>query len=169
MHVDPIDRGVRVRVSGLGGGKECESSVHDGDDERAKSDFSIGVTDPDSGKLVWIEACVPCWAEAVVTGLRAGGFSTIGKTLVLYHRTSRSAAETIGKQGRFLSRERDEVCFSNRESGRYSVDYGEATVRVEVPEVWTTLDDEFEDGEQHYRVNARDIKPAWITGVMLPR
>jgi hypothetical protein len=155
-----------VREVVPGAERYCASRVHD-DEELPWAAVSITVENPDSGRMVGIDACAPCWAEAVVRGLHVAQFNTEGKTLVLYHRTSNEAATSIAQTRRFRSREQDEVCFSNRESGQVS-GYGEATVRVEVPEVWARLDDEFPDGEKHYRVDARDIEPEWITGVMRP-
>lgn len=162
---------VRVREVVPGAERYCASRVHD-DEELPWAAVSITVENPDSGRMVGIDACDSCWAEAVARGLHLAQFDTQGQTLVLYHRTSNEAATTIARTRRFLSKEEgalpDGVYFSNRETGSYSVDYGEAVVRVEVPEVWAQLDDEFDDGEKHYRVHARDIDPAWITGVMRP-
>jgi hypothetical protein len=84
----------------------------------------------------------------------------------LFHRTTLEAAETIGETRRFISKEHDgSVYFSNREHGQYGVGYGRGCVRVVMPADFyqLELDDEFEDGEMHYRIGADQIEPDWIT------
>ena len=70
----------------------------------------------------------------------------------LYHRTSPEKATEIHTTGRWTSLENtQEAYFSNRRDGQ-AVGYGTAVVHVRVPEAWAELDDEFPDGEQHFRV-----------------
>jgi hypothetical protein len=90
--------------------------------------------------------------------------------LALYHHTSREAAVAIQATGMFTSREvrsgRHEVCFTNRRGGM-AAGFGSSVVLVRIPEDCARLDDEFPDGEQHYRVYADEIRPHWICGVNL--
>lgn len=73
--------------------------------------------------------------------------------LDLYHRTTPDAAERILSTGRWVSRENtQEVYFSTRPAGQ-AEGYGASIVHVRVPAEWCELDDEFPDGEQHYRVH----------------
>lgn len=82
----------------------------------------------------------------------------------VYHRTTHEAATAILADRRFLSRERGEVCVSDRRDG-YADGYGPAVVVLDVPDNLLTLDDEFQDGEQHFRVRAVDIRPEFVIGV----
>lgn len=77
--------------------------------------------------------------------------------LALYHRTTTEAARAILATGRFESKEQGYVFFSNRASSDYADGYGTAVVRVVVREDAAELDDEFQDGEEHYRVHSRNI------------
>lgn len=82
----------------------------------------------------------------------------------LFHRTTTEQAEAIAQTGRFDSAEHDgSVYFSDRESGEYSVGYGNGCVRVVMPAAVVKLDDEFEDGERHFRARADQIRADWIT------
>lgn len=83
--------------------------------------------------------------------------------MIVYHRTTRQAAASIHATGVFLSREVGEVCVSDMRDG-YADGYGETVVVLDIPEHLLTLDDEFQTGEHHYRVNARDIRPDYIQG-----
>lgn len=83
----------------------------------------------------------------------------------LYHVTSAQAAGEIYPNGPFQSKEADgSVYFTNRLGG-YASGYGDAWVVVEVPEEITELDDEFDDGELHYRINLGDLKADYIIGM----
>lgn len=82
----------------------------------------------------------------------------------LFHRTTAEAAETIGRERRFESKENyGYVYFSNRAQGEYAVDYGPGCVRVVMPASLVKLDDEFADGERHFRVRANQIRADWIS------
>lgn len=82
----------------------------------------------------------------------------------LYHMTSPQAAAEIYPNGPFISKEADgSVYFSDRVDG-YAAGYGEAWVCVDVPELIAELDDEFPDGELHYRINLQDLRPEYIIG-----
>lgn len=77
--------------------------------------------------------------------------------LDLWHRTTPEIAERIHATGAWVSKENTgEVYFSTRPDG-HAAGYGEALVHVRVPEHLAELDDEFPDGEQHYRVHPRDL------------
>lgn len=82
----------------------------------------------------------------------------------LFHRTTPEQAEAIAQTGRFDSKEHDgSVYFSDRERGEYSVDYGKGCVRVVMPATLVKPDDEFDDGERHFRARANQIRADWIT------
>lgn len=84
--------------------------------------------------------------------------------MLLYHVTSLEAAKAIYPDGPFTSKEADgSVYFSDR-LGEHASGYGNAYVAVWVPEYIAVLDDEFPDGEQHYRINLRDLLPRHIVG-----
>lgn len=71
----------------------------------------------------------------------------------LYHRTSPECAARIRATGVWESRENTrEAYFSTRPDGMAD-GYGDAIVHVRVPAAWCQLDDEYPDGEQHYRVS----------------
>lgn len=78
----------------------------------------------------------------------------------LYHRTSKRAADKIYDTGKFTSNIDTsfgtEIYFSNKPSGAIS-GYGPSLVAVDIPEKYTHIDDEFPDGEKHYRVSAADL------------
>ena len=77
----------------------------------------------------------------------------------LYHRTSPEMAAEIRRTGRWLSKENtQEVYFSNRRDGQ-AEGYGTAVVHVRVPESLAELEDEFPDGEQHFRVLIGLLRP----------
>ena len=67
-------------------------------------------------------------------------------TLDLYHRTSEDAARAIVATGRFLTRENTPEAYVSTH-----VD-GSAVVHVRVDEADAQLEDEFPDGELHYRI-----------------
>lgn len=79
--------------------------------------------------------------------------------LDLYHRTSVDAAEVIMRERRMRSLENTgEAFFSNRLDGQ-GVGYGPGVVHVRVPEGLAELDDEYPDGELHYRVRVSALRP----------
>jgi len=72
--------------------------------------------------------------------------------LDLYHRTTPEAARAILAEGRLVTREnRPEAYCSTRVDGQ-GEGYGVAVVHLRISESLTELDDEFPDGEQHFRV-----------------
>lgn len=82
----------------------------------------------------------------------------------LFHRTTAEAAETIGRERRFESKENyGFVYFSNRAQGEYAVGYGPGCVRVVMPAILVKPDDGFQDGERHFRVRADQIRAEWIS------
>lgn len=79
--------------------------------------------------------------------------------LDLYHRTTGDAAAGIYAEKRMRSRENTaETYWSNRPDGQ-ATGYGPAVVHIRVPEHLAELEDEFPDGELHYRVPARALRP----------
>ena len=81
----------------------------------------------------------------------------------VYHRTTVEAARAIRGDRSFLSKEQGYVFVGSRPEG-YITGYGEAVVALEVPVTLLELDDEFQDGEQHFRVPAAAIRPEWVRG-----
>ena len=79
--------------------------------------------------------------------------------LDLYHRTTPEAAAQILATGRMDSRENTrEAYFSTRREG-HAEGYGEGVVHLRIPRYLAELEDEFPDGEQHYRVMVADLRP----------
>ena len=72
--------------------------------------------------------------------------------LDLYHRTSEEAARAIIQAGHFLTRENTREAFVSTHVDGQAAGYGTAIVHVRVDEADAQLDDEFPDGEQHYRI-----------------
>lgn len=76
----------------------------------------------------------------------------------LYHRTTPEAKAEILRTRRWASRENNRmVYFSNRIDGQ-AAGYGEAIVHIRIDQRYVELEDEFPDGEKHYRVT--DIRAA---------
>lgn len=73
----------------------------------------------------------------------------------LYHRTTPEAKAEILRTREWRSQENHgKVYFSNRIDGQ-AAGYGDAVIHIRLPIQATELDDEFPDGEKHYRVRAR--------------
>lgn len=88
--------------------------------------------------------------------------------LDLYHRTSREAARSILAAGSMTSRENTgEAFFSNRAEGQ-GEGYGQAVVHVRVPVQLAELEDEFPDGEQHFRVHVQDLRVEHFVDAFVP-
>lgn len=82
----------------------------------------------------------------------------------LYHRTSADAAAAILTGCAMTSRENtQEAYFSTRPDG-HATGYGTTVVHVRVPAHLARLDDEFPDGELHYRVRVADLRPEHFVG-----
>lgn len=65
-----------------------------------------------------------------------------------------------------VSRENtQEAYFSNRVEGQ-AEGYGEVAVHIRVPDELAELEDEFPDGEQHYRVKVELLRPEHFIGVV---
>jgi 2'-5' RNA ligase len=86
--------------------------------------------------------------------------------LDLYHRTTPEAAAAIYRDKRMHSREnlggRKPVYFSTfrgDEKDAQGSGYGEGVVHVRVPHHIAEIDDEFPSGEQHYNIDAKDLRP----------
>ncbi|ULD38846.1 hypothetical protein [Rhodococcus qingshengii] len=82
----------------------------------------------------------------------------------LYHRTTEAAADAIVAAQSWVSRENtQEVYFSSAQSGGAADGYGDAVLSVDVPDTVAHLDDEFPDGEQHFRVSISDLAGCVVT------
>lgn len=81
--------------------------------------------------------------------------------MIVFHRTSAASKAAILATLRFTSRENGEVCVSNVRDG-YASGYGEAVVTLNIPDDLLVPDDEFQTGETHYRVRAKNIRPEMI-------
>lgn len=94
-----------------------------------------------------------------------------GNLISLYHFTTPEAARAIADTGKWVSAENTgEVYASTRKDGQ-ATGYGTAYVHVIMPKACATLDDEFPDGEQHYRFNPADAFIVTVTpndGLTLP-
>lgn len=76
----------------------------------------------------------------------------------LFHRTTESAADAIIASQSWVSKENtQEVYFSSAQSGGEADGYGTAVLSVDVPVTVAHLDDEFPDGEQHFRVSIDNL------------
>jgi ribosomal protein S18 acetylase RimI-like enzyme len=81
----------------------------------------------------------------------------------LYHMTTTNAANEIYQERRMTSKENTgDVFFSTVRDGGQGEGYGNAVVHIRIPEILAELDDEFPDGEQHYRIRAWQIDPSWF-------
>lgn len=83
--------------------------------------------------------------------------------MLVYHRTSKDAAELITRDKTFTSLEQGYVFVSNVRDG-YADGYGNAVVVLDVPPARLILDDEFQTGECHYRIHVSQIEPCFIIG-----
>lgn len=81
--------------------------------------------------------------------------------MIVFHRTDKASHDTIVREGRFTSRELGEVCVSDMRDG-YATGYGDSVVTLSIPDHLLVPDDEFQTGETHYRIKARDILPEFI-------
>lgn len=75
----------------------------------------------------------------------------------LYHRTSSESAQRIATTGQMLTRENTHDSYFSTHVDGQTDGYGDTVVWVRVPEGHVTLDDEFPNGEQHYRVPNRVV------------
>lgn len=76
----------------------------------------------------------------------------------LYHRTTPEALAGIMESGTMVTKENTpEVYFSTVSEGGQGDGYGSAVVWIRVPEDDVEIDDEFPDGEQHFRVPIKSI------------
>lgn len=76
----------------------------------------------------------------------------------LYHRTTPTNRDAIHRSGQPFSKENtDEMYFSTSATSDVG-GYGDAVVAIRVPQDIAEIDDEFPDGEEHYRVATTDIE-----------
>lgn len=72
--------------------------------------------------------------------------------LDLYHRTDEEAARAILATGRFRTRENTPEAYLSTDPDGHAAGYGEVVVHVRIDEADARLEDEFPDGEQHFRI-----------------
>jgi len=76
----------------------------------------------------------------------------VSARLDLYHRTSEDAARAVLATGRFVTRENTPEAYASTDVDGQAAGYGPAVVHVRVDEADAELEDEFPDGEQHFRI-----------------
>lgn len=79
--------------------------------------------------------------------------------LRLYHRTSVAAAAAILRDRAMTSKENTAEAFFSTMLDGQAVGYGPAAVEIRIPETLAELEDEFPDGEQHFRVHVAQLAP----------
>lgn len=79
--------------------------------------------------------------------------------LDLYHRTTPEAAADIARTRRMTSLENTREAYFSTSLHGQATGYGDGVVHVRVPAELAELDDEFPDGEQHYRVHIDRLQP----------
>jgi len=72
--------------------------------------------------------------------------------LDLYHRTTPEAARAILVENRFVTRENRPEAYCSTHVDGQGEGYGVAVVHLRIRESLAELEDEFPDGEQHFRV-----------------
>ena len=78
--------------------------------------------------------------------------------MIVYHRTDRSSADQILATQAWISRENsNEIYFSTVAVDSAADGYGTVVLAVDIHPDLASLDDEFPDGEQHYRIHTRDL------------
>lgn len=75
----------------------------------------------------------------------------------LYHFTSPESAWAIVSTGKWVSAENTGFVYASTHRHGQATGYGDAAVRIMVPKACAVLDDEFPDGEKHYRVDPTAI------------
>ena len=93
---------------------------------------------------------------AAVVGASVAPEDAEAAKLKVFHRTTQEAADAIRRSGMAHSNEPG-FFVSNRRDGQ-AVGYGDGVVELNVPEERLVLDDEFPDGEQHFRINPNSLK-----------
>lgn len=79
--------------------------------------------------------------------------------ITLYHRTTPEAADAIKKSGHMISKENTQEIYASTHEHGNAEGYGQGVVKIRVPVKDTEMDDEFPNGEQHYRIPANKIGP----------
>lgn len=121
-------------------------------------------TDADEWAQIEAGSCVEVLGvNYVIEGCTGHRCQVKPEWVTLYHRTSEERAGQIRAERAFTSRERPGfVYFSDRPDGAYAAGYGSAVVAVTVPAGMALPEDEFDDGERHFRVEASKIRPEWV-------
>ena len=78
--------------------------------------------------------------------------------LDLYHRTTEEAARAIIETGDIQTLENTGEMFGSTHIDGQAVGYGPAVVHIRVDEEHAQLDDEFPDGELHFRIDPRYVR-----------
>lgn len=89
---------------------------------------------------------------AMATGKRG-----IDNLINVWHRTTPEAAKSIRDSGKFTPKE-DGIFFTDKIDGPASFGYGDDAVEFSIPESRLQIDDEFPDGERHFRFPAKQGK-----------
>lgn len=142
---------------------EARAAVLEGLDRIGPHFAQMNGTEPEEWAVIEAGSCVEVFGvNYVIEGCEGGECQVMPKWLTLYHRTSEERAGQIRAERAFTSRERPGfVYFSDRPDG-YAAGYGSAVVAVTVPAGMALPEDEFGDGERHFRVEASKIRPEWV-------
>lgn len=89
---------------------------------------------------------------AMATGKRG-----LDNLINVWHRTSPESAKSIRDSGKFTPKE-DGIFFTDKIDGPASLGYGDDAVEFSIPEARLQIDDEFPDGERHFRFPAKQGK-----------
>lgn len=76
--------------------------------------------------------------------------------LSLYHFTTPEAARAIALTREWVSAENTKEVYASTRVEGHATGYGTARVHVLIPKACAVLDDEFPDGEKHYRFDPAD-------------
>lgn len=76
--------------------------------------------------------------------------------LSLYHFTTPEAARAIAATKKWVTAENTGEAYASTRVEGHATGYGSARVHVLIPLACAVLDDEFPDGEKHYRFNPED-------------
>ena len=101
------------------------------------------------------------WAQQTIDRL----FPEVAvKPVTVYHYTSESARAAILADQRWLSKEADGWVYVTSHRGGQAQGYGPAVVALAVPDDVLELDDEFPDGEQHFRIHVGTLHTLMRSG-----
>lgn len=101
-----------------------------------------------------------------ITVTHAQTYPLTMRYLDLYHRTSEESANLILATGSMVSRENTAEAYFSTEPSGHAAGYGDTCLHVRVPDHLAELEDEFPNGEQHYRVKVSSLAPEHFIGVV---